>query len=122
MEIKNKGKLKPLLPTLKEKKRYLAFEIISDNPINEFNGVSEEIMAKSLELLGQLGVAKAGIQILAECWNPNMQRGLIRVNNKHVDELKASLSFVEKINDKDVIIKSVGVSGIINKAKERYLK
>lgn len=119
--IKFKKRIKTLLPTLKEKKRYMAFEIVSEQKINDFKAVSDAIMSKSLEFLGQLGVAKAGIQILPDCWNPKSQRGLIRVGHKNVDELKASLTFVQKIDNKDVILKSVGVSGILNKAKERYL-
>ena len=117
-----KKRLKSILPTLKEKKRYLAFEIVSKSKINDFKDVSEQIMAKSLELVGQLGVAKAGIQVLSDCWNPELQRGIIRVGNKHVDELKSSLTFVEKIDNKEVIVKSIGISGILDKAKERYLK
>jgi len=79
-------------------------------------------MDKSLELIGQLGVAKAGIQILHDCWNPEIQRGIIRVGNKQVDELKAALTLIKSINNQDIIIKSIGVSGILNKAKERYLR
>jgi ribonuclease P/MRP protein subunit POP5 len=110
------------LPTLKEKKRYLAFEIVSDSQFKDFKAVSDEIIAKSLELIGQLGVAKAGIQPLADCWNSRLQRGIIRVGHKHVDELKASLSFVENINNKKTVLKSIGVSGILKKTKEKYLK
>jgi ribonuclease P/MRP protein subunit POP5 len=117
-----KKRLKSLLTTLKEKKRYLAFEIVSKSKIKDFNAVSSQIMDKSLELIGQLGVARAGIQVLPECWNPDLQRGLIRVGNKHVDELKASLAFIEKIENQEVIIKTIGVSGIIEKAKERYIE
>jgi len=120
--LKIKKRLKPLLPTLKERKRYLAFEIVSDNKIGDFRTVSKEIMDKSFEFLGVLGVAKAGIQILPKFWNPGLQRGIIRVSHKHVDELKAALMFIKKIDNKEVILKSVGVSGILNKAKERYLK
>ncbi|MBW2977297.1 ribonuclease P protein component 2 [Candidatus Woesearchaeota archaeon] len=116
-----KKKIKTLLPTLKEKKRYLAFEIISEQAVNDFKAVSDQIMSKSLEFLGQLGVAKAGIQILPDCWSTKLQRGVIRVGYKNVDELKSALTFVQKINNKEVILKSVGVSGILNKAKERYL-
>ena len=79
-------------------------------------------MDKSLELIGQLGVAKAGIQVIPDCWKPGLQRGIIKVSHKHVDELKLALSFVKKINNKDVIVKSIGVSGILNKAKQRYLR
>ena len=109
------------MPILKEKKRYLIFEIVSNQKIGNFKAISEEIMDKSLELIGQLGVARAGIQVPNDCWNPELQRGVIRVNHKNVDELKASLSFIKKIDNKDVIVKSIGVSGILNKAKERYL-
>ena len=51
-----------------------------------------------------------------------MQKGIIKVNHKHVDELKSALTLIEKINNKKVIVKSLGVSGILNKAEQRYLK
>ncbi len=53
---------------------------------------------------------------------PGLQKGIIRVGNKHVNELKAALTFIEKINNQKVIVKSIGVSGILKKAKQRYLK
>jgi len=111
-----------LLPTLKEKKRYLAFEIISKNKINDFRAVSEQINAKTLELIGQLGAAKAGLIVLQDCWNPESQRGIIRVGHKQVDEIRAALTLITKIDGKEVIVKSVGSSGILKKAKEKYLK
>ena len=117
-----KKHLKTLLPTLKEKKRYLAFEIISKSKFKDFKPIEAEITKSSLEFLGQLGVAKAGIQILKETWNKELQRGIIKVSNKHVDELKASLLLVKTIDNKEAIVKTITTSGIINKAKERYLK
>lgn len=111
-----------LLPTLKEKKRYLAFEIISKSKINDFRAVSEQIMAKSLELIGQLGVAKAGLRVIQDCWNPESQKGIIRVGHKQVDEIRAALALITKIDGKEAIVKSVGSSGILKKAKEKYLR
>jgi len=116
-----KKKLKTILPTLKEKKRYLAFEIVSDSQIKDLNAISEQIMAKTLELIGQLGVAKAGIQVIKDTWNPEKQRGILRVSNKHVDEIRSALALIKQIDNKDVIVKSIGVSGILNKAKQKYL-
>ena len=46
-----KKRIKPLLPTLKERKRYLAFEVISDEKLN-FNQIASQITYKSRELLG----------------------------------------------------------------------
>ena len=116
------NKIKPLLPSLREKKRYLAFEVISKQKIKDFNKVSDAVMNAGLGFLGQLGMAKAGAIILKDKWNNELQRGIIRVNHKHVDNLKAALTFVENIDNKEVIVKSVGVSGILKKAENRYLK
>jgi ribonuclease P/MRP protein subunit POP5 len=58
---------------------------------------------------------------LNDKWNEEMQRGIMRVNNKHVDDLKASLIFVKNMEGKEVIVKSVGASGILKKLQQKYL-
>ena len=116
-----KTKLKPVLPSLREKKRYLVFEVISKDKINSFESVYNTLMQHSLQLLGQLGVAKAGIMALNNKWDSTLQRGIIKVSHKHVDALKAALTFADKIDDKDVIFRSLGISGILNKAEQKYL-
>jgi RNase P/RNase MRP subunit POP5 len=100
----------------------LAFEVISDHEIKDFKAISKEIQDKSLLFLGQLGLAKAGIRILSEKWNLQLQKGMIKVNNKYVNELKSSLTLIEKINNKKVVVKSTGVSGILKKAEQKYLR
>ena len=117
-----KTKLKPVLPSLREKKRYLVFEVISNESIKDFAPVSNALWHYSLQFLGQLGVAKAGIIPLENKWEPNLQRGIIKVSHKHVDAVKAALTFGDKINGKEMIFRSLGVSGIINKAERKYLK
>ncbi|MFH1053334.1 MAG: Rpp14/Pop5 family protein [Candidatus Woesearchaeota archaeon] len=118
---KTKSRLKPLLPSLREKKRYLAFEIISKKPINDFKIVSQSLWSSFLEYLGKFGVSKAGLWILPDKYDAKNQRGLIRVNNKEVDSLKSALIMIKEIQGQDVIIRSVGVSGILKKAENRYL-
>lgn len=115
-------KIKPLLPSLREKKRYLAFEVLSKSKITDFDAVSKAILQNSTEFLGQLGMSKAGIMILKDKYNQNSQRGIIRVNHKNIDNLKAALTMIDDINNNDVIVKSIGVSGILKKAEKNYLK
>lgn len=117
-----KTKLKPILPSLREKKRYLVFEVISKERISNFSLVSNAIQHYSLQFLGQLGVAKAGIMPLENKWNPQLQRGVLKVSHKHVDDVKSALVFADKIDNNDVIFKSIGVSGILRKAENKYLK
>ncbi len=117
-----KTKLKPVLPSLREKKRYMVFEVISKGKITDFRAVRDAIMESAQRLLGQLGMAKAGIIPMENKWSPELQRGIIRVGHRHADELRASLMLTSKINDEDIIVKSIGVSGIIKKAENNYLK
>jgi len=116
-----KAKIKPLLPSLREKKRYLAYEVISKHKFHDAIHVSKAILDAANDFLGHSGMAKAGLLTLNDKWNPDSQRGMMRVNNKHVDELKASLVFVKNIGGKDAIVKSVGASGILRKAQQKYL-
>lgn len=115
-----KTKLKPVLPSLREKKRYLAFEVISKEKIRNVNSVSNAILDYSHQFIGNLGMAKAGIMVLNNKWNSNTQRGIIKVSHKHVDAVKSALLFTNKIENTNVIIRSVGVSGILNKT-EKFL-
>ncbi len=112
-----KTKLKPILPSLREKKRYLAFEVISNHkkPLNE---VEIAIQNSVLSFMGQLGAAKAGIMVLSNKWNHELQRGIIKVNNKHIDNLKAALAMT---NHDNTIFRSIGVSGVLRKSEEKYL-
>lgn len=113
--------MKRILPTLRQKKRYIVFEIIADKKITDFKAVSKAIWDKSLKLLGELGVSKAGIWVLEEKFDPELQRGIIKVDNKYVPQAKSALLMVDKIGNQKVILKSVGVSGILKKACQKYL-
>ena len=114
-------KIKPILPSLREKKRYLVFEIISKKNIKSFSEVSNLIWQSSISFLGEIETAKAGIWVLPDKWNQKKQRGMIKVNNKYVDNLKTALTLVKNFKRQQVIIKSVGVSGMVNKADKKYL-
>ena len=117
-----KTKLKPVLPSLREKKRYIVFEVVSKEKISDAALVSNAIWSASLQFLGQLGTAKAGLMVLNNKWDAHLQRGIMKVSNKHVDAVKAALMFANKVNNTDVIFRSLGVSGILRKAENRFLK
>ena len=114
-------KLKSLLPTLKEKKRYLAFEIISKSKIKAFSEVSKAIWGSTLSFAGTKGTAKMGIWVFPEKYNPEKQRGLIRVGHKYMEELKASLALITQIEEQPAIVRSIGASGILAKAERKYM-
>jgi ribonuclease P/MRP protein subunit POP5 len=107
-----------LLPTLKEKKRYVVFEIISEKKFS-LSEVKQFADERIYSFLGELGVARALPVFIEEKFNAEKQKFVIKVGHKYVDELKAALALGKSIKNTPVIIKSVTVSGILKKAGKR---
>ena len=108
-----------LLPSLRQKKRYLIFEIIAEGKFS-FPEIKEELERVMKEFWGQLGLSKASPLILKERFNEDKQKFVIKVNHKYVDELKAALTLSKSIKNRPVIIKSIITSGSLKKAS-KYL-
>ncbi len=112
--------MKPLLPSLKERKRYVVFGVLADTVVRgeDAYSVIEDSMRR---LVGEKGLAFAGLQFIPEKWNTRKKRGLIRVSHTSVDDLRASFPFITSISQTKVIVYSVGVSGILAKAEKKWL-
>jgi len=113
-------KAKPLLPTLRERKRYLAFEVQSETPISGTEAQSQ-ILAEAYRFLGELDMAEAGIWYIDEKWDAKKQRGIFRVADTHLDKLRAVLTLVDRMKNQEVLVRSIGASGMISTAAERYI-
>ena len=110
--------IKPILPSLREKKRYIVYEIKSEKTL-KFGEVKQELEKKMVQFLGELGYGKAGVMVM-DNWENN--KGIIKTNTKYVDEVKTAIALTEKVGNQKVIVRSVGVSGILKKAKNKFLK
>jgi len=113
-------KSKPLLPTLKENKRYLVFKIISKTNLSDFSAISSELKSTCLRFLGEFGMAKASFKILSDKWNPKQQKGIIRINREALDSIKGALLMVKEIGGHEVIVQTIGVSGTLKKAESKF--
>ncbi|HLC86568.1 MAG TPA: Rpp14/Pop5 family protein [Candidatus Nanoarchaeia archaeon] len=109
-------KQKLLKPSLREKKRYLVYEVISEGNI-EYKKLKEEVTEKFREYFGNFTLSKANLNFLEFQKN----RGVIKLNNKYLDHLRASFCFVRKINKEDILLRSLGASGMINKSRSKFL-
>lgn len=110
--------IKALKPSQREKKRYIVYEISGNNLENMFS-IQNKLVTKLNEMLGIYDSATAGIQPLK--YNEEKKLGLIRVNNKMVDKVKGCFPIITELEKNEVTIKSIGVSGSMKKAKEKYL-
>ena len=101
---------KPLLPTLKEKKRYVAYEILADKTLT-LKDVTKAIWESSLSYIGEKGIAEAGLQNVR--YEDN--KGVLKVSNSKIQDIKSSLLLMENIDNTPVVARSIGTSGILNK-------
>jgi RNase P/RNase MRP subunit POP5 len=104
-----------LLPALKQRKRYIVFEVIAEKKFS-FLEVETEVKRAMKEFFGILGLSQASPMLLKEKFDKDKQNFLIKVNHKHVDELKAALTLSKSIKNVPIIIKSIITSGTIKKA------
>ncbi|HIH37943.1 ribonuclease P protein component 2 [Candidatus Woesearchaeota archaeon] len=104
---------KPLPKSLREKKRYIAFQAYGQ-------GIDQKAIGKAIytsagRLLGRLEMAKAGISIIT--FDEKTKKGILRVSTKYADHAKASLLFIQSIDDQETIVHSLVSSGMLKKAK-----
>jgi len=113
-------KPKILPPTLREKHRYIVFEIISEEPI-EYKDFSKSVWLACLSFLGELKTSESEVKIIRNLFNPRTQQGVIRCRNDATEHVRAALSLITKIGEKNAIIKVLGITGTISSAKRKYL-
>lgn len=109
--------MKRLLPSLKEKNRYIVFEVVANQKLS-FKEVKEAILKAIIKFLGQLETAKANPLLLND-WKLN--KGLLKINNKYLNKVKTALILINKIGKKPAYIKVMGVSGTIKKARLKFI-
>src|SRR3989344_5333961 len=108
-----KGKIR-LLPSLKEKKRYVAYKINAEKRINE-RTARNAICSYLEKFLGELNYGKAGIMLVEQ----KNDHGIIKTGHLHVNEVKTALALINEIDNNVVNVRSTYVSGVLNKARKR---
>ena len=111
-------KVKPLLPTLRTKKRYVVYETVSEKSIEHLK-VVEAIFKSYKECFGLFGLAQAG---LTDMKINSSKRGILKINHKYVEQLRAAMALIKEIDNVKVILHTVGVSGILKKTRGKYME
>ena len=109
---------KPLIPTQRERNRYIAFKLISDSRFKR-EEVVKAVWDTVLRFLGESGASRTSLWLMD--WSDEKQNGILKVNHNSVDEVRAALALLKDINKENCIPHVLGVSGTIKKSKEKYL-
>ena len=100
-------------PSKRAKKRYIVFEVIS-NELNNDSAIHNAIKKSALNVLG-VNYGEAGIRFLKDKYRESIHRGIFRVNNKYAKQMVGALNETK-------YLKTLGMSGILKKAEDKYLK
>jgi RNase P/RNase MRP subunit POP5 len=103
-----------LKPSMRDKERYVAFEMISKESLP--GNADRLLVAEVKALLGVFQSAKAKVTPMK--YNPEKQRGIIRVERKYQDTLKSCFVMINNLNKQNVLIRTIRISGMISKLKE----
>ena len=110
-------KIKPILPTLKEKKRYLSFDIVSQKDIS-VDAAAKAVSQSTLQFLGTMEAGKAGMLFFKDKYHNNA--GVIKTGHLYVDKIRSALMLITAIDNNAVIVRTRVVSGTLKKAISKF--
>jgi RNase P/RNase MRP subunit POP5 len=106
-------KIKGLMPSLREKKRYLKIKIISLDNALHLRNIQSQVIEQINSFLGVFEASKAGIlPVYAK-----KEEILIKVSTTHLNKTRAALLFINYLSSHKVILKSIRAFGSIKQAK-----
>lgn len=107
-----KERLKILPPTMRGKKRYVKFKVISEEPLF-YEDLEHAVWNTFLDFYGEHGTAELDLWLIKNLYNENEQIGIIRCGHKTVDKVIAGLGLLTRLGDNRVVVKILKVSGTI---------
>lgn len=117
--------MKGLLKSLRPKKRYIFCEIQHwPNSKFEKEEVQTQIWFESQNLLGDIFSSEAWMELIYFNSEKGKEKDIfvIKCHHTKVEETKAVLACVDKIQGKKVGIRVLGISGTIKSGKRKFLE
>ena len=111
-------KLKTLPPTLRERKRYISFQVIPETDEDfTYSDLESGIWNTLLDFLGELGVSRTSFWLLKDTWDSKMLTGVIKCNHTSTEAVIASLGLIDRLGDNRICFKILKVSGTVRGLK-----
>ena len=110
---------KTLSSSLRDRRRYLAFHITSEQKIL-LQDLINTIRHSVLNFLGEMGTSKADIRIINDAYDEKRQMGIIKCSHNEVENVRAALALIQRIGDTRVIFRVLGISGSVKATKMKF--
>ena len=111
-------RIKALPPSLRTKKRYVAFKVYSQEPVTR----DDVVRAIWKETLGFLGENKASeLEMWVLDYDNGSQQGFLTCAHTSVEAVKACLTLVNSVQNKKFMVHVLGVSGTVKALNRKFL-
>lgn len=107
-------KHKPLLPTLKEKKRYLLYQLHAQATTGTSAG--KQLERRLNATLGVFDAAAAGL--LTITYDGHKKRGIIKTSNDAAGKVRAAMLLIDELDGQPLMAQPLLTTGILQKAKQ----
>ena len=117
-------KLKILPPHLRNKKRYLAFEVISETSINRDDVISI-IWGALWDMYGSCGISRFDLWVI-KIWNydtpeKHVMKGILRCKREEVHSVRSIIPTITRFKSGRVVFHTLGISGSIHSATKKFI-
>jgi ribonuclease P/MRP protein subunit POP5 len=114
--------LRKVPPSLRHRKRYIAFRLIGLSNSTRDDETAKEIARKLMEnilsLFGEMGGIHSGVWV--EHWEGEC--GIVRCYLASLEKVKIAITLIDEIKGVKVLPVILGVSGTIKRCKTKYLE
>ena len=112
---------KPLPSSLRDKRRYVVFRVVSEGPV-QIDLLAEEIYSSFSSLFGEVGLALSGLRVMKQLYDPEKKIGIVRCQPGHVEETRFTLSMISNVDETPCVVAVEGVTGTIKTARLKYYR
>ncbi|MCZ7396940.1 MAG: ribonuclease P [Candidatus Methanoperedens sp.] len=105
------------IPVLRDKKRYIVFEVISEQTVTRYD-LAGEIFNSVFSLLGDAGASEINFGLLSY----DGRYGILRCAREKTSDTRAALACVNTVRGQRISILVLGMSGTIKGATEKFIQ
>jgi len=109
--------MKILPPTLREKKRYLAVEIIGEGRISR-DRFLRALQDSITDLFGDIGISEAGLRLL----HFDGTLAVVRCTPRMMWAVRAGIAAITRIDGVRVAARVIGIGGTVRSVMEKYVE
>lgn len=109
--------MRGLPPSLRSRKRYIAFRIIAEREVDEIS-LWKTLMDSMLSLFGECFAARGGVRL--EYFDG--QKGVIKCYREALEKVMVALTLIDRVGECRITPLTLGVSGTIKRCKKKYLE